>query len=323
MKEIKRLDEAVRKDELRLMIQVARLYYLEGWLQKRISTELGLSPAKVSNLITKALDEGLVEIRIHDPYFEISTLEQEMKETFGLSHVVVVPGPFADENSLKAKLGLHAALYVQRILRSDHTVGISGGSSLYAMVNSDVFNTYIPVRVVPIIGGVSAAEYNYTSNGLAAMLAHKMGGTYLQVPFPTFVESPLTREAVMKDASASTTLDVARKSDMMILGVGTLTASVLTLPHINDNDIRILREKRAVAEIGGHFLDQDGVPCAKEFDERLIGVSLDDIRNVPRVVAVAGGQEKMKAIVAVLKSGVVNVIVIDEPTARMIMEQQK
>ena len=302
------------------MIQVSRLYYLEGWLQKKICNELGLSPAKVSNLIAKALDLGLVEIRIHDPFDGITSLEEQMKKQFELNHVIIVPGPFSYEGSLVAKLGLHASLYLQRILRNDHILGIAGGSTLHAMVNSNAFNTYIQVQVVPMIGGVSATDYHYTGNGLAATLATQLGGTYLQVPYPTFVESPATREAVMKDASASESLGVARRSDMMIVGIGTLSTHVLSLPHINEDEIQHLRKKRAVAEIGGHFLDEDGQLCATEFDQRLIGVDFEDIRKVPRVVAVAGGQAKGKAIKAVLRSGVVNVLVIDEPTAREIME---
>lgn len=303
------------------MIKVAHLHYREGWLQRRISKELGLSTAKVSTLLSKAVEKGLVEIHIHDPFSPLSQLEEKIQSRFKLSYVGVVPGPFADRESIAEKLGLHAAIYLQRILRKEHIVGISGGSTLYSLVSSKAFNTYIPAKVVPIIGGVSAAEYHYTSNGIAAVLANQIGGTYLQVPFPTFVSLPDVRTAVMRDKSANDALGTAKKADIMVVGIGTIPSRVLTLPHISDEEIQGIRDCGAVAEVGGHFLDADGNPVKTGFEERLIGIELDDLRNATTVIAVSGGSNKLSAIRSVLLSGIVNVLIIDEPTANHLIEK--
>lgn len=321
MKFIREPNESIREDELRLMIKVAHLHYREGWLQRKISKELGLSTAKVSTLLSKAVDRGLVEIHIHDPFSPLSQLEEKIQTAFNIRYVNVVPGPFADREAIAEKLGLHAALYLQRILRKDHIVGISGGSTLYSLVSSKAFNTYIPAKVVPIIGGVSAAEYHYTSNGIAAVLANQIGGTYLQVPFPTFVSSPDVRSAVMRDRSARDALGTAKKADIMVVGIGTIPSRVLTLPHISEAEIQGIKECGAVAEVGGHFLNDKGFPAQTGFEKRLIGIELDDIRKASTVIAVGGGFDKFFAIRSALLSGIINVLIIDEPTANKLIKE--
>lgn len=311
----------MERDELRLMLKIARLHYREGWLQRRISKELGLSTSKVSTLLRNAVERGFVEIHIHDPFFPLSDLEAKIKEKYNLNDVNVVPGPFADGRALVAKLGLHAALYLQKIIRKDHIIGISGGRTIHAMASSDAFNTHIPAKVVPIIGGVSAAEYHYTSNGIAAMFAHRLGGSYWQVPYPTFVSLAETREAVMQDASARMTLDMARNADVIVAGIGTQHSRVLILPHIKEEEIRRLEERGVVAEIGGHFLDKDGFPLETGFEKRLIGIELEDIKQTSTVVAVSGGMKKSEAIRSALLSGVVNVLIVDEPTAQLLVKK--
>jgi len=308
--------ELVRQDELRLIVKIARLHYQEGWLQRRISNELGLSTAKVSTLLSKAVEKGLVKIHIHDPFAQLSKLEDRIKTEYGLNYVNIVPGPFPDANSLKAKLGLHAALYLQKILRKGHIVGITGGTTINAMVTSKVFNTYIPIMVIPINGGISQSEYHFTGNGHAAKLANQLGGSYLQVPFPTFVSSPDTRTVIIKDRSASGPLEQVKKADVIAFGIGTASTALLTLPHISmEEEQQELQKKGVVAEIGGHFLDENGVQVQTGFEKKLIGIELGDIKRVPMVIAVAGGIEKSNAIRSVLLSGVANALIIDEPTA--------
>lgn len=303
-------------DELREMLRAARLRYEARWSQRKISADLGLSQSRVSKLLKQAFDSGLIEVRIHDPFEPVSSLERAIKERFEVRDVVIVPGPFPNARALYSRLGLYAARYLQRILRKGHVLGIAGGRTLHATATSQVFDSYIPVLVVPVCGGESSAEHQTTANGLAAVFANQLGGTYRQVPFPTFLEVAATRDLIMLETSAKGPLDLARQADVMLLGIGTLDTPVLTLPHIGPSEIDSLRQNGAVAEIAGHFLNAEGEPCASAFDERLIGISLDDVRGVRHVVAVAGGAGKTNAILSTLKSGTIKVLITDEPTAR-------
>ena len=49
------------------LVRAARLYYLDGLSQSDVATALGVSRASVSRILSAARDQGIVEIRIHDP----------------------------------------------------------------------------------------------------------------------------------------------------------------------------------------------------------------------------------------------------------------
>lgn len=306
-------------DELRLLVRVARLHYVEGLRQRTIAADLGLSPSRVSTLIRQARESGLVEIRVHDPNASLTELEQRVRETYALSDVVAVPGPFPDGSSLLNKLGFRAALYVQRLIRHGDVLGISGGRTLYAMAASGAFNVTAAPVVVPVSGGVNAAEFHYTANGVAALTARSLGGTYYQVPFPAFVDLPSTREAILQDAGAREPFRLAKQAALVVTGIGALDSPILTLPHIGSAEISELQRLGAKAEIAGHFLNDNGEECALKFRDRLVALDFDVLLRT-RLIAVAGGEGKEVAIRATLRSGAVNVLITDEFTARHLVD---
>lgn len=68
-------------------------------------------------------------------------------------------------------------------------------------------------------------------------------------------------------------------------------------------------------------MDRDGNVCPIELNQRVIGITVDKIKAIPNVIAVAGGTEKQDAILAALKGGYINVLVTDEKTAEFLLNQ--
>jgi len=52
---------------------------------------------------------------------------------------------------------------------------------------------------------------------------------------------------------------------------------------------------------------------------RRIGLSLDQLRGMPNVVAVAGGREKAEAVLGAIRGGYLKVLVTDETTAEELL----
>jgi DNA-binding transcriptional regulator LsrR (DeoR family) len=77
----------------------------------------------------------------------------------------------------------------------------------------------------------------------------------------------------------------------------------------------MLNESGAVGEISYRFYDKDGKPVESPLNERVIGISLEDLRKANRVMALAGGESKTQAIAGALKLGVIDVLVTDKFTA--------
>ena len=64
-----------------------------------------------------------------------------------------------------------------------------------------------------------------------------------------------------------------------------------------------------------HFFDDQGHPVTSDLDERILGISAQAMRSVPRRVGVAGGERKHAAIRAALRGGWINTLITDLDTA--------
>jgi DNA-binding transcriptional regulator LsrR (DeoR family) len=76
----------------------------------------------------------------------------------------------------------------------------------------------------------------------------------------------------------------------------------------------------AVGDIALRFFDADGREVEHEINDRIIGLDLDQIRNIPRVIGVAGGAEKFDVIRAALRGKIVDVLVTDDRIAGRLLE---
>ena len=77
----------------------------------------------------------------------------------------------------------------------------------------------------------------------------------------------------------------------------------------------MLNEAGAVGEISFRFYDKDGRPVETPLNERVLGISMEDLKKADRVMALAGGESKTQAIAGALKLGMIDVLVTDKFTA--------
>ena len=77
-----RLDDAAR---------AGWLYYVAGNTQDQIATKLGVSRQSAQRLVSRAVSEGLVKVRIDHPIGRCMDLSARLKERFGLAFCDVVP----------------------------------------------------------------------------------------------------------------------------------------------------------------------------------------------------------------------------------------
>ena len=113
----------------RLLVQVAKLYYEEGYGQERIAQTLNLSRPYVSKLLNAAKEEGIVRIQVIDPLNIESSIEREFRQRFHLIKAIIVPRE-GDGDPLK-HVGEAAARYLNDILEEGAVIGTSWGGTIY------------------------------------------------------------------------------------------------------------------------------------------------------------------------------------------------
>ena len=78
------------KDDLRMIVRVCRMYYLQDLTQAEIARQLFISRPQVCKLISRAKEINVISIHINDPFSEESKLSVALKERYRLSDAVVI-----------------------------------------------------------------------------------------------------------------------------------------------------------------------------------------------------------------------------------------
>ena len=311
-------------DRLRLMTKVARMYHEHGIRQSVIATRLSMSQAMVSRLLAAAEKEGIVRTTVMTPLGVYPDLEEQLERRFNLANAVVADCSSDADDAVLRDIGSAAATYLETTLGGDEVVGISSWSETLLRTVSSMQ----PLRrrpgshVVQILGGIG----NPTAEAHAVRLTEQLAALlsaephFLQAPGVT--GSAAATAAYLADPQLRHTTEYFDKLTVALVGIGALHPSRLLGQSGNvfsDTEQRELETLGAVGDICLRFFDTTGVPVASPFNERVIGMSLDQIRTVPRSVGVAGGASKLEAIRAALVGGLINVLITDRFTAERLI----
>jgi len=72
------------------------LYYVGGMTQDQIAAELGISRQRAQRLVSRAMAEGLIQVRLNHRIGACLELEASLRDRFGLDRVRFAPGLGAD-----------------------------------------------------------------------------------------------------------------------------------------------------------------------------------------------------------------------------------
>ena len=248
-------------------------------------------------------------------------LEQQLAELYGLQSCKTVADIHQDELPLKALGAAGSHFLAQEVERGQtRVIGIGYGRTLEAAVEGLAPTSAPHVSFVSLMGGLSrrlAANPHEVIN----RVADRTGAQAYVMPVPFMANSVGDREVLLAQQGIAEAFTMAGQCDLMVVGIGITGhgASLVTTNIIEPAEIDAIREKGGVGEVLGHFFDDRGRPVETEATQRILTLPLERLRN-RRMVAIAGGLMKVPAIKAVLESGIVTGLVIDERTARAIVE---
>jgi DNA-binding transcriptional regulator LsrR (DeoR family) len=308
-------------DTARLLVKIAKSYYDDGLTQKEIGERLGLSRIKVSRLLSAAREAEIVQIHIVAPEDDYVDLERALGARYGLDEVLITAPPTNDATHIRIALGQVAARCVVRGLRGDETLALTWGSTLRAVVDALALRDWPEMRVVQSLGGLGRPDADVYGADLVQRTARALGARARILSAPGIVPSREVRDALLADPQIADTLSLAAHADIALVGIGRPTSnSVVRRSRIlAEETVAELTALGAVGDIGLCFFDAYGKPVAHEINERIIGLTLDQMAGIPRVIGVAGGPEKFGVIRAALRGGLIDVLVTDADNAHRLL----
>lgn len=301
--------------------RAAWLYYLEEFTQGEVAREIGVSRSTVVRMLQRAKDTGLVRISL-DVSHETFQMERELEQLYDLEKVRLVP-EVGDEAKLKHWLGHAAAELLVEMVGAKTTVAVSWGTTLQSMADSLAGEHAVEgTRIVALVGGLHGASSGTNPYEVAEQL-----GRYFKVPAqalyaPVYVKDRSTAEALIGDNGVRDTLDLARRASLVIYSVGTMDeeATMFRLGYLSSSERSFLQERGAVGEIACRWIDREGCPVELPPTINPIGTSLEDLRNIPQRLTVAGGKPKQEVLLSNLRGGYTTTLVTDEGTAAYLLD---
>lgn len=311
-------------DKTHLMMKIAKLYYESGLTQDTISRQLRISRPTISRLMQEAIDQGIVKITIAQDTEGYTDLERKLSEICDLQEVIVADTKSATDVSSVAKdLGIAAANYFSRIVRDGDSIGLTWGSTLSGMVDNIQSSQMKNVTVIQMVGGLGEPDANSHATDLVRRVSSILGATVRLMPAPGIVKNIEVAKLLCSDPYIASAIVAASKVDVAFIGIGALTRNSLLVKNesiITWKEVEDLISKGAIGELGLHFYDKDGNFIQSDLEDRIIGVGLDEIKALERVVAIAGGKDKYEAIRGAIHGHLINTLITDVYTANKLLE---
>ncbi|PXY23062.1 MULTISPECIES: sugar-binding transcriptional regulator [Prauserella] len=296
--------------------RVARLHYQHGMTHQEIGELLGLSRVKVTRLLADARRSGIVEIRIHSSASPFDELEAALVGRFGLQQVWIAPS-FADERRTADSVGMTGAQCLRALVPTSGTVAVGLSSSVAAIVPHVHAEPAPDLGFVPLAGSWGGISRGMNPHELALRLGTAFGARTYHLPAPILASTPEAAAAFRADPGVRETMQLAAGADLLIAGVGGMDPrSGILIDVLGRSEQRQLVANGAVGDISARFFDAAGHSVGGEVDERVVGLSLDELTAIPHRVAVSFGPHKVHALETALRTGLMNMVVTDVDTAK-------
>jgi DNA-binding transcriptional regulator LsrR (DeoR family) len=309
-------------ETIRLINTILTLYYLEEMTQTEIAQRLGFSTAKVNRLLLQAREQGYVNITIRTPFQQLFELEDRLKAVFGLQEAIVIPALADTSSSPLNALGNIAAEFLLERLRDGDVLGIGGGTAVNAIVGALSPSRSYQVEVVPLLGAVQG-EITHDVNYLAARMAERLGGKAYQLHAPAFVDTREHGETLRSMGPVKEILDIARRANIALVGVGTVDAEVsrfVQFTALSAEDMKHIAEDcGGVGDINASVYNIEGQACCPEYADRILGLTLAELKNIPYRIGVAATTAKALPLFGALRGGYLHALITDEAAARGIL----
>jgi DNA-binding transcriptional regulator LsrR (DeoR family) len=315
----------IANDQIRLLTKVARMYHERGMRQPQIAEQLHISQPRVSRLLKRAVELGIVRTTVIAPRGVYAELEEEIEQAYGLTEVIVADtDDQADEAHIMRALGAAAAVYLESTLMGGERIGVSSWSSTILATVEAMHPRPTPVadQVVQMIGGVGNVTAQTQATRITGRLAALTGADALYLSAPGLLASGDMRQMLVADPNIEPVLRACEHLTMALVGIGSIEPSPLLRESGNavaEAELPALSAAGAVGDVCIRFFDEAGRHIDSAFDDRVLGIDADTLRAIPRRVAVAGGTRKTTAIRAAVVGGWVNVLITDLQVARSLM----
>ena len=308
-----RLDEAAR---------AGWLYYVAGNTQDEIAKKLGVSRQTAQRLVSLAMSERLIKVRLDHPIARCMELASLLRQRYDLHFCDVAP---SDPTSNSSTVGIAqlAAAEMERWLRRPDpiVIGIGTGRTMRAVADQLPPMECPQHRLVALVGTTkndgSASFYDVIIRASDTVRA-----PHYPMPLPVIARSAEERELLTSLPSIRNVLALIDQADATFIGVGVLgdNSPLVKDGFITPEENEALRRAGAVGEITGWAFDGRGRLIVGQINDRVASAPLRQPTK-RLTIGVAMGPARRAAIRGALLGKLISGLITDELTAEYLLQR--
>ncbi len=303
------------------VVWAAWLYYVDELTQNDIAQIIGVSRVTVIKMLQEARSRGIVSIRIDPEIASRARVSRALAKKYGIASATVIPD--IDGTVLEKRLGQAAALLLAGQVSPNDIIGVAWGRTVLETARAIALPSPVsPLTVVQVTGSSTGNSIAFSPELCSSLLANQISARCVNLLAPAVLSTASLRDLILAEPSIQKQFSVIRSANRILFGVGDLgpEATVRLAELLDGATIDAFVAQGAVAAIIGRFIDRDGNPTMGETQDRMIGISLEELKSIPFRLCVAGGPHKINAIAATLKGGYATNLVTDFATAIKLLD---
>ena len=311
-----------------LMARAAWLHFTGGLTQSEVAKRLNIPNTRAHRYIAQAQRDGIVRVFVDAAASVCIELETRIQERFGLEMcTVAMHVPEAGPIPLRSLSVKGADFLMHQLSNGLHEViGIGHGRTLAAAVDAIGRVSAEKTKFVSVLGGLTRS-FAANPYDVIHKLNQRIGSETYMLPAPIYADSANDKKVLMAQSGLNAAMRLIDAATLFVVGIGALPItqegrSSSAFEYIGIEEAETLYRNGARAEILGRFIAADGTLIETTLHERVMSPGFDRLRG-RKVIAIAGGLQKIDAIRATLRSGLLTGLIVDEATARGIVEQSE
>lgn len=308
------LRETDMDNQKKQMAEAAILYYEKKYTQQEIARLLNLTRQTVSKLLSDAVKENIVEIKIRDPQIDSALLEEKIRDKFKIKSAQICSVSGTDETLNRLMIVKKASKYIMPLIKEGNKkIAISWGRTIEALIHELEHADAAGNVAFPLFGATDSELSCFLSNEIARSFAEKIGANIKYAWFPYLPDSESDCELFKNTSYYKRTEKLWGDIDIAIVGIGNNTI----LKQFEASFGKSNKKASVAGDIATHFFDADGKLVS--LYENTLCASFENLRAAKHTVAIAGGTDKAQAIAGALRTGAVDTLITDEHTAKKLL----
>lgn len=306
-----RLDDAAR---------AGWLYYVAHNTQDEIAEKMAISRQSAQRLVSLAMRERLIKVRLDHPIARCMELAQLMKDRYGLDFCEVT---LADPSSDDPALGIAevAAAEMEKHLKSETPIvmALGTGREIRDAVKQIPHMNCPHHKVVSMVGNL-APDGSASFNDVIIRIGDTVNATLHPMAVPVVATSREERDILCAQKPIRSNIALAQSADVAFVGIGELNEAppLLTDGFITQDELDGLIDAGGIGEIIGWAYDRDGIKIKGQINPRVASVPINQPSAFP-IIGVARGRDKFPAIQGALAGRWISGLITDETTAEALV----